>query len=112
MRSQGRFQLLRLVVMRGLICRLYRLYYRIEGIRSELEVSQATLLAHHMYSINLSQLAIDMQQLRIADSESATRTVVPSSSYPASGMHLLYVSRIFFLLTILLQPLWLFRLPR
>ena len=43
--------------------------------------------SHHMFSKNSSQLAIDKQQLRITDSESATRTAVPS---PAAGMHLLY----------------------
>src|SRR5713101_10203076 len=72
--ARGPFQQLHLAIRRGLTCRLYVLYYRIEGIRSKLEVSQTTLLAHHIYSINSSQLAIDKQQLRIADSESATRT--------------------------------------
>ncbi|KAF8481433.1 hypothetical protein F5888DRAFT_713893 [Russula emetica] len=54
------FQQLRLAIQRGLTYRLFVLYFRIEGIKSKLE------------------LAIDRQQLRIADSESATRTVVPS----------------------------------
>jgi hypothetical protein len=93
MRSQSNlarwpFQQLRLAIQGGLTCRIYVLYYRIEGIKSKLEVSQTTLLVHHIYSINLSQLAIDKQQLRIADWESAARTAVPSS--PAAGMHLLF----------------------
>lgn len=85
--ARGPFQQLRLAIQRGLTCRLYVLYYRIEGIKSKLEVSQTTFLAHHICSINSSQLAIDKQQLRIADSESATRTAVPG---PAAGMHLLH----------------------
>ena len=85
------FQQLRLAIQRGLTCRLYVLYYRIECIKSELEVSQTTLLAHHIYSLNSSQLAIDKQQLRIADPESATRIAVPS---PAAGMHLLHISKV------------------
>jgi len=84
-RTQCPFQQLRLAIRRGLTCQLYVLYYRIEGIKSKLEVSQTTPLAHHIYSINSSQLAIDKQQLRITDPESATRIAVPS---PASGMHL------------------------
>jgi hypothetical protein len=81
--ARGPFQQLRLAIQRGLTCRLYVLYYRIESIKSKLEVSQTTLLAHNIYSINSSQLAIDKQQLRIADSESAIGTAVPS---PAAGM--------------------------
>jgi hypothetical protein len=81
------FQQLRLAIQRGLTCRLFIVYYQMEGIKSKLEVSQTTLLAHHMCSINSSQLAIDNQRLRIADLESAARTAVPS---PAAGMHLLY----------------------
>ncbi|KAI0286089.1 hypothetical protein BGY98DRAFT_1183097 [Russula aff. rugulosa BPL654] len=59
-RARGPFQQLRLAIQRGLTCRLYVLYYRIESIKSKLE------------------LAIDKQQLRIADSESAIGTAVPS----------------------------------
>ncbi|KAF8493201.1 hypothetical protein F5888DRAFT_1908770 [Russula emetica] len=54
------FQQLRLAIQRGLTYRLIVLYFRIEGIKSKLE------------------LAIDKQQLRITDSESATRTAVHS----------------------------------
>ena len=100
MRSQSNlarwpFQQLRLAIQCGLTCRIYVLYYRIESIKTKLEVSRTTLLrlVHHMYSISSSQLAIDDQQLGrhgIADSESAraTTTAVPS---PAAGMHLLYL---------------------
>ena len=84
--AQGPFQQLRLV-MRGLSCRLYVLYYRIGGTKSKLEVSQTTPLPITYSQKNSSQLAIDKQHLRITDSESATRTAAPS---PTAGMHLLY----------------------
>ena len=87
-RARGPFQQLRLAIQCSLTCRLYVLYYRIERIKSNLEVSQTTLLAHHIYSNNSSQLAIDEQQLRIASSESVTRTSVPS---PAAGIYLLCI---------------------
>ncbi|KAF8479561.1 hypothetical protein DFH94DRAFT_744429 [Russula ochroleuca] len=55
--ARGPFQQLRLAIQRGLTCRLSVLYYRIEGMKSKLE------------------LAIDKQRLRVA--ESTTRTAVP-----------------------------------
>jgi len=58
------FQQLRLAIQRGLTFRLYVLYYRIKGIKSKLE------------------LAIDQQQLRIA--ERAARTAVPSVELEAT----------------------------
>ncbi len=81
------FQQLRLVIQRGLTCRLYVLYYQIEGIKLKLEVCQTTirLLVHLTHSLILPQLAIDKKQLRMA--ESANRTAVVS---PATGMHLSY----------------------
>ena len=85
--ARGPFQQLRLAIQCGLTCRLYVVYYRIERIKSKLEVSQATLLAHYVYSTNSSQMAIDEQHLRIANSESVTRISVPS---PEAGIHLLY----------------------
>ncbi|KAH9990556.1 hypothetical protein BJV77DRAFT_603324 [Russula vinacea] len=42
--ARGPFQQLRLVVQRGLTCRLCALYYRIEGTRSKLEVVFKSLL--------------------------------------------------------------------
>ena len=106
--ARGPFQQLRLAIQCNLTCQLYLLYYRIERIKSKLEVSQTTLLAHHTYLTNSSQLAIDEQQLRIF-SESTTRTAMPS---PAAGKHILYFQRR--LLTIflqLLQTMWSIRLP-
>jgi hypothetical protein len=44
--ARGPFQQLRLAIQRGLTWRLFVLYYRIEGIKLKLEVSQATPLAH------------------------------------------------------------------
>ena len=41
--AKGTFQQLRLAVQGGLTCRLYTLYYRIETIKSRLEVCFATL---------------------------------------------------------------------
>ena len=46
--ARGPFQQLRLAIQRGLTYRLYVLYHRIGGIKSELEVSQNTLPAHHI----------------------------------------------------------------
>ena len=83
------FQQLRLAIQRGLTCRLYVLYFRIEGIKSKLEVSQTTLVAYHIYSTYSSQLAIDDQRFRIADPESVIRTAVPSPT-AGHGMYLLY----------------------
>ena len=79
------FQQLRLAIQRGLTCRLYVLYCRIEGIKLKLEVCQTTLLVYLAHSLNPSQLAIDKRQLRIA--ESANTAAVVS---PATGMHLSY----------------------
>jgi hypothetical protein len=42
----GPFQQLRLIIQRGLTCRLYVLYYRIEGMKSKLEVSRPSLVLH------------------------------------------------------------------
>jgi len=41
--AKGTFQQLRIAVQGGLTCRLYALYYRIETIKSRLEVCFATL---------------------------------------------------------------------
>ena len=57
---------MRLAIQRGLTFRLYVLYYRIKGIKSNLEVCRIHLLVDH--TMNASQLAIDRQQLRIAES--------------------------------------------
>lgn len=69
------FQQLRLAIQRGLTCRLYVLYFRINGIKSKLEVQQflSLFITHTM---NAYQLAVDQQQLRVA--ENATGTAVPS----------------------------------
>ena len=45
--ARGPFQQLRLAIQRGLTCRLYALYYRIEGMKSKLEVCQINLLVRH-----------------------------------------------------------------
>jgi hypothetical protein len=42
--ARGTFQQLRLAFLRGLTCRLYSLYYRIEDIKSKLEVRCAAPL--------------------------------------------------------------------
>ncbi|KAH9967489.1 hypothetical protein BC827DRAFT_596833 [Russula dissimulans] len=62
--ARGTFQQLRLVVQRGLTCRLYILYYRIEAFKSTLE------------------LAIDKQLLTMTQSATTTGTVVAS---PTAG---------------------------
>jgi len=46
------FQQLRLAIQYGLTYRLYVLYFRVEGIKSRLEVSQATPLAYRIYSMD------------------------------------------------------------
>ncbi len=79
------FQQLRLAIQRGLTCRLYVLYCRIEGIKLKLEVCQTTLLVYLAHSLNPSQLAIDKRQLHIT--ESANRTALVS---PATGTHISY----------------------
>ena len=78
------FQQLRLAIQRGLTFRLCVLYYRIKGIKSSLEVCRIHLLVGH--TMNASQLAIDRQQLRIAES---ARAPVLSLELEA-GMHLSY----------------------
>ncbi|KAI0284475.1 hypothetical protein BC826DRAFT_155937 [Russula brevipes] len=57
-RSWGTFQQLRVAIRRGLTCRLYTLYYRIESTKLRLE------------------LAVDVQQVTIT--ESAASQVLPS----------------------------------
>jgi len=42
--ARGPFQQLRLAFQRGLTCRLYVLYYRVEGMKLKLEVCQTTLV--------------------------------------------------------------------
>jgi len=68
--APGTFQQLRLAVQRGLTCKLFALYYRIEDVKSRLEV------------------ALDEQQLTIA--ENASSTAVPSpaavSAIPANDV--------------------------
>ena len=52
--APGIFQQLRLVLLRGHTCRLYSLYYRVEAIKSMLEV-RATILCHrHMANDSVS----------------------------------------------------------
>jgi len=45
--ARGTCQQLRLAVRRGLTCRLYALYYRIEAIKLTLEVRLTTLCLSH-----------------------------------------------------------------
>jgi hypothetical protein len=42
--ARGTFQQLRVALLRGLTCKLYSLYGRIESIKSELEVHRVILL--------------------------------------------------------------------
>ena len=72
---------MRLAIQRGLTFRLYVLYYRIKGIKSNLEVCRIHLLVDH--TMNASQLAIDRQQLRIAES---ARTPVPGLELEAGKL--------------------------
>ncbi|SRR5216683_4260903 len=69
------FQQLRLAVR--LTYKLYALYYRIEAIKSRLEVCFTPLSLPLIQSIMASQLAVDEQQIAIADSESTTSIMVP-----------------------------------
>jgi hypothetical protein len=82
--AQGVFQQLRIAMLHGLTCRLCALHYRIEAIKSRLEVSWDILLGYRMTQlITASQLAVDERQIQIAIMESATsRAVVP---IPAAG---------------------------
>jgi hypothetical protein len=50
-RTRGTLQQLRLALLRGLICKLYSLYYRIEDIKAKLEVCWAILLVYHVSCI-------------------------------------------------------------
>ena len=45
--ARGIFQQLRLAVQRGLTCNLFSLYYRIEALKSRLEVCLTNLFDHH-----------------------------------------------------------------
>ena len=47
-RARGIFQQLHVVILRGLTCRLYSLYYRIEATKLRLEVCWDILLSLHM----------------------------------------------------------------
>ena len=79
----GTFQQLGLALLRGLTCRLYSLRYRVEALKSKLEV-RATALFHFVMSLmTASQLEIDERQLSMT--ESASSTVVPG---PAAGTHI------------------------
>ena len=73
--ARGTFQQLRLAVR--LTYRLYALYYRIEAIKSKLEVCFTPLSLPVVQSTMAShwQLAVDEQQITIA--ESATSTMLP-----------------------------------
>jgi hypothetical protein len=78
--TPGTFWQLRLAVQRGLTCKLFALYYRIEGVKSRLEVSLATLTDSDTQPTTACQVALDEQQLTFA--ENASSTAVPS---PAAG---------------------------
>jgi hypothetical protein len=71
--ARGTFQQLRLAVR--LTYRLYALYYRIEAIKSMLEVCFTPLSLPVVQSTMASQLALDEQQITIA--ESATSAMLP-----------------------------------
>jgi len=73
--ARGTFQQLRLAVR--LTYKLYALYYRIEAIKSRLEVCFTPLSLPLVQSIMTSQLAVDEQQIAIAGSESTTSTMLP-----------------------------------
>jgi hypothetical protein len=81
--ARGTFQQLRLALLCGLTCRLYSLYYRIEAIKSEIEVCCTAPLPIYPVSMTASQLAVDERLLSIM--ANANNTVVPS---PAAGTHL------------------------
>jgi len=71
--ARGTFQQLRIGVR--LTYKLYALYYRIEAIKSRLEVCFTPLSLPLIQSIMASQLAVDEQQIAIADPESTTGTI-------------------------------------
>jgi hypothetical protein len=71
--ARGTFQQLRIAVR--LTSKLYALYYRIEAIKSRLEVCFTPLSLPLIQSIMASQLAVDEQQIAIADPESTTGTI-------------------------------------
>jgi hypothetical protein len=52
--ARGPFQQLRLAIQRGLTCRLSVLYYRIEGMKSKLEVFKSLFLSVTQYKTRLS----------------------------------------------------------
>ena len=83
-RARGTFQQLRLATQRRLTWRLYSLYYRIETLKSRLEVCWTSLLEYAQL-IMAAQLATDEQQLILA--EGATSVAVPG---PVAGTHLSY----------------------
>ena len=53
-RARGVSQQLRLALLRGLTCRLYFLYYRIEAVKSELEVCCNILLVYRVVDDDFS----------------------------------------------------------
>ena len=73
--ARGTFQQLRLAVR--LTYKLYALYSRIEAIKSRLEVCSTPFSLPLIQSIMVSQLAVDEQQIALADLESTTSTMVP-----------------------------------
>jgi len=46
--AQGIFQQLRIAILHGLTCKLHTLYYRIDAIKSRLEVRNLVLLSYHI----------------------------------------------------------------
>ena len=52
--ARGPFQQLHLAILHSLTCRLYVLYFRIEGMKSKLEVCQTALLVHHTQNKHVS----------------------------------------------------------
>ncbi len=76
----GTFQQLRLAVHHGLTCKLFALYYRIEGVKSRLEVSLVTPTDSDTQPTTACQVALDEQQLTIV-------IMVPSvSAIPANDV--------------------------
>jgi len=74
--ARGTFQQLRLAVR--LSYSLYTLYYRIEAIKSMLEVCFMLLTLPVVQSTMPSQLAVDEQQITIAESTTTTVPVTQS----------------------------------
>jgi hypothetical protein len=52
--AKGIFQQLRIAILRGLTCKLHTLYYRIDAIKSRLEVRRLALLGNRIIQLKMA----------------------------------------------------------